>query len=125
MESQTDGEFRLPTGDGMCFAPSKQNVNQPALRAAKSTALLQNVGGAFTGGANPKPTRLASQTRLRPERLSIFFPSSSYGRATNHMPCSHCVVGVEAEDGGRSHLQVLAGPPGRWDAGCLLSCLEL
>lgn len=109
----------------MCFAPSKRNVNQPALRAAKSAALLQNVGGAFTGGANPKPTHLVSQARLRPERLRILFPSSSCGRATNHASCSHCVVGVEAEDGGRSHLQVLAGLPGRWDAGCLLSCLEL
>lgn len=68
-------------------------------------------------------------SRLKPDCVpnvyAFIFPSSSCGRATNHVPCSHCVVGVEAEDGGRSHLQVLAGPPGRWDAGCLLSCLEL
>lgn len=58
----------------MCFASSERNVNQPAPRAAKSAALLQNAGGAFTCGANPKPTRLTSQARLRPKCIRIFSP---------------------------------------------------
>lgn len=113
--SQPDGEFRLP---------SERNVNQPAPRAAKSAALLQNASGAFAGGVNPKPTCLASQARLRLEHLPVFifyfFCPSSFSRVMNLVLFSHCVVSVEAADGGR-----LLSPPGaRWATrplGCRVS----
>lgn len=110
----------------MRFPLPGQDVNQLAPPAAKSGALLQNGSGAFASGANPKPTRLTSQARLRLERLHIFFspPSSSHSRARNLMLFSHCVVGVESEDGGH-----MLSPPGvrwaAWPLGCRLSFVLL
>lgn len=117
-----DGELRLPSGDGLCFAPSEWNVNQPAPRAAKSAALLQNASGAFAGIANPKPTCLTSQARLRLKRLCVFFPSSSFSTAMNLVLFSHCVVSVRG--GGHS----LSPPGARWAVrplGCRVSFVLL
>lgn len=87
--SQPDGEFQVPSGDGMCYAPSERNVNQPAPWAAKSAVLLQNASGAFAGGANPKPTCLTSPTRLCLEHLPVFFPPYS-SRVMNPILFFHC-----------------------------------
>lgn len=130
--SETWWRIPIRTGDGMCFALSVWNVNQPAPRRAKSAMLPENASHAFTRGANPshpiscrKPNCIftISSPRLASPVYVFFFLLSK--QSHKHLPCPDCVGKGWGWWCGGTHLLVPVGPSCCWDAGCLLSCSGL